>query len=147
MDTQTSASTCELCSLPGGEIFWEDALCRVVLVQGEDGRAHPGSCRVIWHKHVAEVTDLSSRDRQHLMEVVFATEAALRQLCQPHKINLASLGNLVPHVHWHVIPRYLDDTHFPKPIWATALRAQQPSRLAPTAADLRQKILTLLPGP
>jgi len=144
MNSQTCAS-CELCSLPGGEICWEDALCRVVLVQGEDGRAHPGSCRVIWHRHVAEMTDLSSNDRQHLMQVVFATEAALRQLCRPHKINLASLGNLVPHVHWHVIPRFADDSHFPAPIWATARRAAPPARGVPTPADLRRTITSLLP--
>jgi len=136
--------TCQLCSLPGGEIFWEDALCRVVLVQGEDGRAHPGTCRVIWRSHVAEMTDLNAADRQHLMEVVFATEATLRRVCRPHKINLASLGNLVPHLHWHVIPRFLDDPQFPAPIWVTALRAAPPSRLAPAASDLRQTISGLL---
>jgi len=138
--------SCELCSLPGGEVFWEDELCRVVLVQGDDGRAHPGLCRVIWRSHVAEMTDLAAADRQHLMGVVFATEAALRRLCTPHKINLASLGNLVPHVHWHVIPRYTDDAHFPKPIWAAALRDAPPSHKAPTLSDLSRTIATLLSG-
>jgi diadenosine tetraphosphate (Ap4A) HIT family hydrolase len=35
----------------------------------------------------------------------------------PDKINLASLGNVVPHLHWHVIPRFADDPHFPNPVW------------------------------
>lgn len=139
------AKACELCSLPGGEICWEDPLCRVVLVQGAEGVAHPGLCRVVWTRHVAEMSDLDNADRQHLMAVVFATEAALRSLCRPHKINLASLGNLVPHLHWHVIPRYRDDAHFPAPIWAPALRPAPPARSGPSAADLRQTIATLLP--
>jgi diadenosine tetraphosphate (Ap4A) HIT family hydrolase len=59
----------------------------------------------------------------------------------PVKMNLASLGNLVPHVHWHVVPRYADDTHFPQPIWAAPQRAA-PARALPAgfaaalAADL-----------
>jgi diadenosine tetraphosphate (Ap4A) HIT family hydrolase len=57
-----------------------------------------------------------------LMRVVFATEAAVRQGLKPDKINLASLGNLTPHLHWHVIPRFIDDRHFPQPIWSTAQR-------------------------
>ena len=41
---------------------------------------------------------------------------------QPLKVNVASLGNVVPHLHWHVIPRYADDAHFPAPVWAQAVR-------------------------
>ena len=140
------ANACELCSLPGGEVCWEDALCRVVLVVGADGSAYPGFCRVVWRAHVAEMTDLGAAHRQHLMDVVFATEAALRRLCQPHKINLASLGNLVPHLHWHVIPRYADDAHFPAPIWASARRPLAGSRSSPSAAQLRQEIAGNLSG-
>jgi diadenosine tetraphosphate (Ap4A) HIT family hydrolase len=43
-------------------------------------------------------------------------------VAQPDKINLACLGNVVPHLHWHVIPRWRDDSHFPAPIWAAAKR-------------------------
>ena len=136
-------AACELCSRPGGEICWEDQHCRVVLVQGQDGRDYPGTCRVIWRRHVAEMTDLGAANRRHLMDLVFATEAALRQLCQPHKINLASLGNMVPHLHWHVVPRYADDAHFPSPIWAAA-RRPAPSRLAPTPEELGRRIAALL---
>jgi diadenosine tetraphosphate (Ap4A) HIT family hydrolase len=53
---------------------------------------------------------------------VFALEAALRELLRPDKINLASLGNMTPHLHWHVIPRFRDDPHFPNPIWGARQR-------------------------
>ncbi|WP_341676951.1 HIT family protein [Niveibacterium sp. SC-1] len=128
--------TCELCAKPGGELLWEDARCRIVQV---DDAAFPGFCRVIWKAHVAEMTDLTPADRAHLMQCVWTVEATLRALLQPTKINLASLGNLVPHLHWHVIPRFADDSHFPSPIWAAASRAV-PARAAPSSAALREAL-------
>jgi diadenosine tetraphosphate (Ap4A) HIT family hydrolase len=116
-------SSCELCASPGGAVLWQDELLRVVRVE-EAG--YPGFCRVIWRAHVAEMTDLSAPQRAHLMNMAWAVETALRQLYQPAKINLASLGNVVPHLHWHVIPRFSDDPHFPRPIWAQALRPAAP---------------------
>ena len=56
------------------------------------------------------------------MKVVFAVETAVRQAMHPHKVNVASLGNMTPHVHWHVIPRFEDDRHYPGPIWAMPKR-------------------------
>lgn len=109
---------CALCQEPGGEILWEDGSCRVVRVGGTEGKDYPGYCRIIWRDHVREMTDLGIPERHRLMTLVFATELALRRLYAPDKINLASLGNLVPHLHWHVIPRFLDDPHFPSPIWS-----------------------------
>jgi diadenosine tetraphosphate (Ap4A) HIT family hydrolase len=100
----------------------------VILVNDAD---YPGFCRVIWSTHVPEMTDLEPRDREHLMSVVFGVEQALRDLLQPDKVNLAALGNQVPHLHWHVIPRFDDDAHFPDPVWATRRR---PGRLHPVAA-------------
>lgn len=108
--------SCPLCAREGEQVVWEDTLCRVIRV---DDAEHPGLCRVIWHEHVAEMSDLLDADRHHLLQVVLATESALRHLLHPAKINLASLGNLVPHLHWHVIPRYSDDPHFPLSIWST----------------------------
>jgi len=112
-------SSCELCDSAGGDPLWQDELCRVVLVEDRD---YPGFCRVILNRHVKEMTDLDSATRQRLMQVVFAAEQALRELLQPAKINLASLGNMTPHLHWHVIPRFADDKHFPGPVWGEARR-------------------------
>lgn len=107
-------SDCVLCTQPGGEILWQDEFLRVVLVGDED---HPGFCRVILDAHIAEMTDLPAAGRTRLMKVVLEVESALRELLSPNKINLASLGNQVPHLHWHVIPRFDDDPHFPNPVW------------------------------
>lgn len=110
---------CPLCAGNGGELLWADAFCRVVWV--EDAH-YPGFCRVILNAHVREMTDLTSSDRLRLMETVFTVEAAVRDVVRPDKINLASLGNVVPHLHWHVIPRWADDRHFPDAIWAAPRR-------------------------
>lgn len=111
--------TCELCDNPGSNILWQDDLCRVILVDDDD---YPGFCRVILNRHVKEMTDLPLQERHRVMEAVFATEEAVREVLQPDKINLASLGNMVPHVHWHVISRFADDRHFPNPIWGETKR-------------------------
>ena len=106
---------CELCVQAGGKIVWKDDFARVVLVADSD---HPGFCRVIVNDHVREMTDLEGAARDRLMRIVYEVERALRDLLAPEKVNLASLGNVVPHLHWHVIPRYRDDPHFPNPVWA-----------------------------
>lgn len=111
--------TCELCSGPGGTVLWESPACRIVRV---DDPYYPGFCRVIWNAHCREMTDLDPAQRQYLMAVVFAVEAVVRQLFAPDKINLASFGNMVPHVHWHIIPRWQDDRHFPEPVWGSVRR-------------------------
>lgn len=134
---------CELCISLGGHLLWRDDYCRVVLVGGKEGRAFPGYCRVVWHAHVREFTDLSEPEQARLMRVVAAVEAVLRARLSPDKINLASLGNLVPHLHWHVIPRWRDDSHFPAPIWGESQRRPPPSvTVDPTvlAGDLAARL-------
>ncbi|MEO6921492.1 MAG: HIT family protein [Collimonas sp.] len=124
---------CELCSGDGGEVLHRAEKFRVVLV---DDAAYPGFCRVIWNNHVKEMTDLPIADRSALMAAVCKVESIVRAVMQPEKINLASLGNMTPHLHWHVIPRYLDDAQFPSPVWAAAERQTPPSSLAQRQALL-----------
>lgn len=118
-------------------------MCRVVLVDGDEGRAFPGFCRVIGQRHVPEMSDLSAAEQRRLLDVVLATERAVRALQHPDKMNLASLGNMVPHVHWHVIPRWQDDSHFPGSIWSVAQRAGA-ARGVVDAATLRGALIEAL---
>jgi diadenosine tetraphosphate (Ap4A) HIT family hydrolase len=114
-----SGERCEFCASPGGPVLWQNDLCRVVRVDEPD---YPGFVRVILRRHAREMGDLTPGEREALMAVVFAVEAAVRETMQPDKMNLASLGNMTPHVHWHVVPRFKDDRHFPNPIWAAPQR-------------------------
>jgi diadenosine tetraphosphate (Ap4A) HIT family hydrolase len=65
------------------------------------------------------MSDLSYGERDHLMGLVFVVEEAIRQIMKPTKVNLAALGNMTPHIHWHVIPRFTDDAYYPGSIWST----------------------------
>ena len=123
-------SGCVYCDGEGGQRLWGDARCRVVLAD----EPFRGFCRVIWNAHVREMTDLDATDRDHLMRVTFAVERSLRSRLSPLKMNLASLGNLTPHVHWHVIARFADDSHYPQPVWGAPQRDAPRSDAAPALA-------------
>jgi len=123
MNVERDGKMCELCTSTGGTALWESPTCRVVRV---DDPHYPGFCRVIWTAHVREMTDLDPGERQSMMNLVFAVERVVRNLFAPDKVNLASLGNMTPHLHWHVIPRWRDDGHFPEPIWGTKQRDGRP---------------------
>jgi len=129
---------CPLCDKPGGEVLWQDDFCRIVLVT--DTPDYPGFCRVILNQHVKEMTDLAPSDRNRLMDAVWRTEQAVRVVMKPDKINLASFGNVVPHLHWHVVPRFLDDKHFPNPIWGKAMR-QSRAQSATSPGEALRSIL------
>jgi diadenosine tetraphosphate (Ap4A) HIT family hydrolase len=122
MTQDLKVAGCELCDLAAsaaasvvhrGEKF-------AVILAGEAD--YPGFARVVWHAHVREMSDLADDDRLLLNDAVWKLEQAVREVMQPLKVNVASLGNVVPHLHWHVIPRYADDPHFPAPVWAQAVR-------------------------
>ncbi len=128
---------CELCHQDGGDILYRDDKLRVILVADAD---YPAFCRVIWHAHVKEMTDLDRADRAHVLDWVLRTEQALRTVLNPDKINLASFGNMVPHLHWHVIPRFADDKHFPNPLWGAAMRDGVAHGSPTLAAQLRHAL-------
>ena len=124
---------CPLCDAEGGALVWRGEKLRVIRA---DEAGFPAFYRVVWNAHVAEFSDLSAADRILCMDVVAQVEQALRQHLQPTKINLAALGNMVPHLHWHVIARFGWDSHFPAPVWA----APQRERDADQEATLRGRL-------
>lgn len=132
---------CELCQQQGGKLIWQSPLCRVVLV---DDPYYPGFCRVILNRHEKEMTDLPQAESEQVMQVVFAVERVLRQLLQPEKINLASFGNMTPHVHWHVMPRFTDDRHFPQPLWGPVQRDGAVHDCPDLLQQLRQQLALAL---
>jgi len=130
-----NSTTCELCSTAGGRVIFDNGGARVVVVDEPD---YPGYIRVIWNEHIREITDLATDERMALMQLVFAVEQAQRLVLAPDKMNVASLGNMTPHLHWHLIPRYANDAHFPGPIWSERRRSVSAETLAPRRALLPQ---------
>ena len=137
-EQQIDSAPCELCAEAAGEeVLWRDDKCRVVLVADPD---YAGYCRVIWRAHVKEMTDLAGADQLHCMRVVMAVERALRNVLEPHKVNLAEFGNLTPHLHWHIIARDADDAHFPNSIWGAKLRQMPLETARKPVSRLREQL-------
>lgn len=109
-----------MCDGAGGVLVATGPRWRVIRAEDE---AFPAFYRVVWTDHVAEFSALPAAHRAECMEVVCAVEQVLIDTLRPTKINLAALGNVVPHLHWHVIARFETDSHFPQPIWGAPQRA------------------------
>lgn len=124
---------CPLCEAPGGRVVVQAPRWR--LVHAEE-HGFPAFYRVIWEQHAREFSQLVPADRQSCMDVVVAVEEALLRHLQPTKVNIATLGNVVPHLHWHVIARFDWDSHFPGAVWAGAQREADPQKLEAVAARL-----------
>jgi len=121
---------CPLCDADGGLLVFRNQSLRIIQAS-EAG--FPAFYRVVWNRHVAEFSDLSAVERETCMNAVVAVEQVLRSELQPDKINLAALGNMVPHLHWHVIARFAWDSHFPAPVWSAAQRPLDEDQLAALA--------------
>jgi len=132
----TRVTGCELCALDVRRVFENDKFAVILANEAN----YPGFARVIWKDHVREVSDLLDADRLLLNDAVWQLELAVREVMQPLKVNVASLGNVVPHLHWHVIPRYADDAHFPAPVWAQAVRETDATVLEARRALLPQLV-------
>lgn len=126
-----AATPCELCAGDGGALVWRNEELRVI--QAAEPEV-PAFYRVVWNAHVAEMSELDAGQQARLMAAVLSVEQVLRELLVPAKINLASLGNMVPHLHWHVIARDHADSRWPAPVWAAAQRSVDPARQAAWAA-------------
>lgn len=117
---------CPLCDMVGGVLVFQGGKFRVIRVEEE---GFPAFYRLVWRDHIAEFSDLTHEERVLCMEAVTLIEQVLRRRLQPVKINLAALGNVVPHLHWHVIARFEWDSHFPAPVWGAATRKADPDAL------------------
>jgi diadenosine tetraphosphate (Ap4A) HIT family hydrolase len=124
---------CPLCDAAGGRLVHETAKFRVIHA-AEPG--FPAFYRVVWRAHVGEWSELDAEDRALCMDAVAAVEQCLREALAPTKMNLAALGNMVPHLHWHVIARFDWDSRFPSPVWAAPTRAPDPGRERAVEAQL-----------
>ena len=123
---------CPLCIEDGGICLVRTKQYRIVAPREPE---FLGLIRVIWNDHVVEMTDLEISPRNDFMRAVYFVEESVRQMMNPDKINLASLGNVVPHLHWHIIPRWLDDSYFPLPIWGQRQREISAEKVSQRQSD------------
>ncbi len=111
-------SPCPMCSR------WEsDADLRIVeldhsyVILNRD-QFFPGYTLLFSKTHVTELFHLDRLVRAEFMEEVSRVAKALFDVFQPEKINYELLGNMVPHMHWHLVPRFTSEKTWPRPIWA-----------------------------
>ena len=133
-------SVCPLCEADGGLLVFRNESLRIIQAAEAGFSAF---YRVVWNRHVAEFSDLSAAERAICMDAVVLVEQMLRSELQPDKVNLAALGNLVPHLHWHVIARFGWDSHFPVPVWGAAQRQVDDDQVAAVAVrctDINRRI-------
>lgn len=115
-------------------------LCEVRLM---DEPAWPWLILVPALADIRELTDLDAADRGRLVEEIALAERVLQRVYDPHKLNVAALGNMVPQLHVHVIARRTDDAAWPRPVWgaverghyATGVGGETARRLAAAFAD------------
>jgi diadenosine tetraphosphate (Ap4A) HIT family hydrolase len=93
----------------------ELAQCYVLLNRDQ---FFPGYCFVFTKAHLTELFHLDRAVRTAVVEEVNLVAEALSALFQPAKINYELLGNMVPHMHWHIVPRFTTDPLWPRPIWS-----------------------------
>ena len=99
---------CPLCNSENEDIIFKNDFFRVILVD-----EIPGYIRIITNKHIKEFSELSDEEAINLSLAVKKIEKTMIDFLNPDKINIAALGNMVPHLHIHIIPRYINDPWWP----------------------------------
>lgn len=98
----------------------------------------PGYTLLFTKIHATELFHLDREVRVALMEEVSSVAEALYSIYTPAKINYELLGNMVPHIHWHIVPRFASEPLWPRPIWAEAHE-----ELILPADEYRQRVDTI----
>jgi diadenosine tetraphosphate (Ap4A) HIT family hydrolase len=92
-------------------------------------------------RHATRLDQLAASEWVAYAADLHRAVTAIVGVCRPNHVNVESLGNVMPHLHWHVIPRYRNDGRWGAPIWAADLKQQPERRLA---ADDRATLLRAL---
>jgi len=107
---------CPLCGDPskGCELIADLTITRAYLQRSASFR---GYCILVLKRHAVELDDLSPSERSELVEDIARVGHAIRAVCKPAKLNYEVLGNVVPHIHVHIIPRYTSDPTWDRAAW------------------------------
>ena len=93
-------------------------------------QTYRGQCVLVFDpRHVSRIEQLSRPEWSALAGDVFTAQQAVIRVVKPDHINIEQLGNVVPHLHWHIIPRYVGDPRWGAPIWQVPLESMPDTRL------------------
>jgi methyltransferase (TIGR00027 family) len=112
-------------------------------------QTYRGQCQLIFDsRHVARVDQLSHPEWTSLAADLFTAQQAVARVVKPDHMNVESLGNVVPHLHWHIIPRYVGDPMWGAPVWRVPLDSMPDTRLpGDERTSLIAQIQKALAGP
>jgi len=89
-----------------------------------------------------EMSEVPAEIKFEIYDLLDIIEKVMIDFYTPEKINIASFGNYVPHVHWHIMARFKEDSYFPEPMWG---KKQRESTLdLPPFDDFYQKITAMI---
>jgi len=86
--------------------------------------------KIFTKKPYKELSEMPQSEFLELWRVYLVVERVMQECFSPDKINMASFGNMLPHVHLHVIARFIDDEYFPNSVWGEKLRENNMPPLA-----------------
>lgn len=112
----------DLAHLPGDEVVWEFPHSVALLGPWQ---YYTGYCIVISRRHAAELSQLPGELRHWHLEEMCLMARAIEQTFHPRKLNYELLGNQVPHLHWHLFPRQVDDPDHLRPVWLALDQAER----------------------
>jgi diadenosine tetraphosphate (Ap4A) HIT family hydrolase len=93
-------------------------------------QTYRGQCVLIFDlRHAARPDQLTPDEWAAFCADLYRAQNAVVSVTKPDHVNVESLGNVVPHLHWHIIPRYVGDPRWGMPIWTTPLSAMPDTRL------------------
>jgi len=138
-----SAAACAFCAgvRPAADHLIADLGVTVAYLH--DDQFFPGWVVLKLKRHATELFQLEADERARMMEEVTRVAAALHAIFAPRKINYECLGNQIAHIHWHVVPRLVDDPAPRDAVWTVphpAVRlapAERAERIAKIHARLR----------
>ncbi len=134
-------SDCSLCKVPTLPILWSGHNFRIVLVTDQNIK---GYLRLELLEHVSEIHQLSESIRQQMNLLLHIIEISLVNIFHPDKINIASLGNMTPHVHWHIVSRYKQDNFFPDSIWSNPARNNRFENTQEEISNLKHQLTSMI---
>ncbi len=79
--------------------------------------------KIFTNEKIKEFSSCTSETKLEIFRVLDIIEKLMLTYFKPEKINIASFGNYVPHVHFHIMSRFKEDSYFPEPMWGKEQRA------------------------
>jgi diadenosine tetraphosphate (Ap4A) HIT family hydrolase len=128
----TAATPCPLCPpRPDDCAHWiKVRTLSVSTLYLDRNQTYRGHCQLVYEQHVVGLENLAAPEMTHLTTDLHRAAQAIRDVCRPDLMNYVSLGNVVPHLHWHLVPRYTTDPRWGMPIYLSNPAEMRVTRLS-----------------